>query len=435
MTSGFVDEHCDLHGGLLFEDYHCLLTLVDGKSDKFYLIQLLKNPKGHYVWTRWGRNGTTGQSKLEGPMKKSSDAVKSFQKKFQDKTKNNWEDRSKFQPKKGKYTLVGETRKLSSDDVQQPSFNYLASLEAEKPSFPDTVVSGKNLNAELLYQIMSSLSTKDVLNCMEVCKFWKMVLSEKYFWKMLIYQQFDLTLMSDVKDESPFGQWSDPEEWFCYYDNEDDSYVIRPFPSMWKCGVVHPAGLDPMSGDVKSLQGFSRSLEILTHMRKGTKIFSIYSGNECSASEGCDHICEVLFPWSEEELPGPTTILTKIFQFHPEICEQYLNKDDQGERRSGKLHYHLPSTPDGDDDDDNEHDLEDKPCLNRIFGFGSYSEEEGQSASLEEAHKFYTWLQKIMVPTITVYAGEEKLNPVAVFFLTKLAPGWVGGALTGVTYT
>ena len=53
----------------------------------------------------------------------------------------------------------------------------------------------------------------------------------------------------------------------------------------------------------------------------------------------------------------------------------------------------------------------------------------------EEAAKFYPWLQKIMVPTITVYAGEDKLNPVIVFFLTKLAPGWVGGALTAVNYT
>ena len=53
---------------------------------------------------------------------------------------------------------------------------------------------------------------------------------------------------------------------------------MRPFPSMWKCGVVHPLGLNPMSGDVKSLQGFRRSLEILTHMKKMTKTLGLLSG-------------------------------------------------------------------------------------------------------------------------------------------------------------
>ena len=40
-----------------------------------------------------------------------------------------------------------------------------------------------------------------------------MILSDEYFWKMFIFQQFDLTLQSDCKDEYPFGQWADPDEW------------------------------------------------------------------------------------------------------------------------------------------------------------------------------------------------------------------------------
>ena len=40
----------------MFEDYHCLLNQIDAKSDKFYLIQLLKNDDGYFVWTRWGKN-------------------------------------------------------------------------------------------------------------------------------------------------------------------------------------------------------------------------------------------------------------------------------------------------------------------------------------------------------------------------------------------
>lgn len=66
----------------------------------------------------------------------------------------------------------------------------------------------------------------------------------------------------------------------CYYDNadEEDPYVIRPFPSVWKCGVAVPHGLDPMAFDTKHLQGLCRSLEILVYMREGVKEFGLSCG-------------------------------------------------------------------------------------------------------------------------------------------------------------
>lgn len=46
-----------------------------------------------------------GQSKLN-EFKKVEDAVKDFEKKFKDKTKNNWSDRENFTAHPGKYTLI-----------------------------------------------------------------------------------------------------------------------------------------------------------------------------------------------------------------------------------------------------------------------------------------------------------------------------------------
>lgn len=46
-----------------------------------------------------------GQHKLT-EFKKVEDAIKDFEKKFKDKTKNNWSDRENFIPHKGKYTLI-----------------------------------------------------------------------------------------------------------------------------------------------------------------------------------------------------------------------------------------------------------------------------------------------------------------------------------------
>lgn len=52
-----------------------------------------------------------GQSKLN-KFDKLENAVKDFEKKFKDKTKNNWSDRMNFVSHSGKYTLIevdGET--------------------------------------------------------------------------------------------------------------------------------------------------------------------------------------------------------------------------------------------------------------------------------------------------------------------------------------
>jgi hypothetical protein len=37
------------------------------------------------------------------------DAIKAFKKKFYDKTLNDWDSRSKFKPKDGKYTMIETT--------------------------------------------------------------------------------------------------------------------------------------------------------------------------------------------------------------------------------------------------------------------------------------------------------------------------------------
>ena len=112
--------------------------------------------------------------------------------------------------------------------------------------------------------------------------------------------------------------------------------------------------------------------------------------------------------------------------FHPTIYEEYASSPkDKGELRESKLFFHVRRNKHEDDDsdeEDDEHDLDEKPCLNRILGMSFPNEDE-------------KWLQPIMCPSVTIYAGAEKFNPVVVFMLTHLAPGWAGGVLTAVVYT
>ncbi|XP_077384783.1 protein mono-ADP-ribosyltransferase PARP3 [Festucalex cinctus] len=103
-----VDEHCSLsNSGEVHEDYDCMLnqTNIGFNNNKFYVIQIIKAANKYYSWNRWGRVGEVGQSKLNSFSNVES-AVKDFEKKFKDKTKNNWSDRMNFVSHSGKYTLI-----------------------------------------------------------------------------------------------------------------------------------------------------------------------------------------------------------------------------------------------------------------------------------------------------------------------------------------
>jgi len=90
------------------DDYDCKLmqtNLGDSNNNKFYIIQVLEKDCSYWIWNRWGRLGANGQSKLMNCSSEDA-AIKDFQKKFKDKTKNNWDDRDNFVKHTGKYQLV-----------------------------------------------------------------------------------------------------------------------------------------------------------------------------------------------------------------------------------------------------------------------------------------------------------------------------------------
>jgi len=91
----------------VYEDYDCMLnqTNISQNNNKFYVIQLLEKNGIYWVWTRWGRVGERGQFKNMGPMSLDR-AIKGFEKKFKEKTTNDWVSRADFKPRAGKYTLI-----------------------------------------------------------------------------------------------------------------------------------------------------------------------------------------------------------------------------------------------------------------------------------------------------------------------------------------
>lgn len=111
-----VEDECPLkatHRVLVGPDGDPYTATLNGASriaenSKFYILQLLCTDSGHWhMWTRWGRVGLSGLSKLHGPIPTKQDAVEMFTLKFYQKTGNQWEQRSNFEPEQGKYTLLG----------------------------------------------------------------------------------------------------------------------------------------------------------------------------------------------------------------------------------------------------------------------------------------------------------------------------------------
>lgn len=93
-------------------------TNLQFNNNKYYLIQLLEDDaqQNFSVWMRWGRVGKTGQHSLVACSGDLNKAKEIFQKKFLDKTKNNWEDRENFEKVPGKYDMLQMDYAASTQD-------------------------------------------------------------------------------------------------------------------------------------------------------------------------------------------------------------------------------------------------------------------------------------------------------------------------------
>lgn len=117
-----IDEGCPLTGYGVHVDEDSIIWDASlnqantGKNaNKFYRLQLLVGPNNHcQTWTRWGRVGDRGQSKLLGTGS-LADAKREFEKKFKEKSGLAWEDRMAT-PKANKYVFIERDYDSDSED-------------------------------------------------------------------------------------------------------------------------------------------------------------------------------------------------------------------------------------------------------------------------------------------------------------------------------
>ncbi|KAF9571014.1 Poly [ADP-ribose] polymerase 2 [Mortierella alpina] len=97
-------------------------TNINANNNKFYLIQLLSSTTGEYaVFCHWGRVGAGGQTSTDKYSDLAS-AQQGFEKKYKEKTRNNWADRDNFVKHAGKYHLLppddGDSDDEDADETQ-----------------------------------------------------------------------------------------------------------------------------------------------------------------------------------------------------------------------------------------------------------------------------------------------------------------------------
>nr|XP_027228905.1 poly [ADP-ribose] polymerase 3-like [Penaeus vannamei] len=98
---------CMHPGATVHEEYACMLKPDQHRPEQ---QQVLRHPgrqrqRGFSLLHQMGESGRGGpvEHRLHG---EGEDAIKAFEKKFKDKTRNNWADRDNFEPVAKKYTLL-----------------------------------------------------------------------------------------------------------------------------------------------------------------------------------------------------------------------------------------------------------------------------------------------------------------------------------------
>eukprot|EP00756_Hemistasia_phaeocysticola_P012214 Hpha_TRINITY_DN15178_c4_g3::TRINITY_DN15178_c4_g3_i1::g.129676::m.129676/K10798/PARP; poly [ADP-ribose] polymerase len=119
----------------VYGEYSCKLnqTNIGGNNNKFYIIQVLEKAGGgmFWAWNRWGRIGEPGQNKLE-PHGNVASAIKSFESKFRDKTRNAWAQRDNFKAVDGKYTLLEMDEEEAGGGAEAAPLGKLSESQIQK---------------------------------------------------------------------------------------------------------------------------------------------------------------------------------------------------------------------------------------------------------------------------------------------------------------
>eukprot|EP00177_Eucheuma_denticulatum_P001083 GFKZ01001975.1.p1 GENE.GFKZ01001975.1~~GFKZ01001975.1.p1 ORF type:complete len:974 (+),score=144.25 GFKZ01001975.1:40-2922(+) len=156
-----VDDACpQAEEYSVVEDFDATLNqsnIMDGSNNnKYYRIQMLFHGEksNFYVWTRWGRVGESRgtQTKLMGPFVDQDGAYRPFNKKFREKTGNDWSARQNFVSKKGKYELLEVDHAAKKEEEEEPYMTTFRGGHPDVEYLPSSLPRATRKLIELLFE-------------------------------------------------------------------------------------------------------------------------------------------------------------------------------------------------------------------------------------------------------------------------------------------
>jgi poly [ADP-ribose] polymerase 2/3/4 len=129
-----TDEHFPVPNGAIYDNYTATLNQanITQNNNKFYIIQVVVvSTTNFYIWTRYGRVGSVGATKLEGPSIHPDVYTRKFRSLFRTKTGIDWDNRLQSS-KPNKYAYM----KLYSGQTDQ---RLIRSIPIIDPTLGDRV--------------------------------------------------------------------------------------------------------------------------------------------------------------------------------------------------------------------------------------------------------------------------------------------------------
>jgi predicted DNA-binding WGR domain protein len=154
---GVVDPISKIKGTIEILDNEpcdCMLVHLDRTShvDRFFILQLIHGVRNsYYVYSRWGRTGTSGQGIVQ-KCNDYDDAVETFENKFREKTGLEWENRN-APTRGGKYRVIQQNFVEKQRGYTSAKWQYWVDdgIDGKKTGWYDYDKFGSR-NVEQLYQ-------------------------------------------------------------------------------------------------------------------------------------------------------------------------------------------------------------------------------------------------------------------------------------------
>ena len=279
-------------------------------------------------------------------------------------------------------------RKKSAKNRKKIIHRYLGEQQSDCPDV-DTL----GLSFATCKKIFVQLPLAEVYNCMVVCKEWRSLIDTCAFWRAYVAYHYDNSLrdpkrgtfMCLWKHNAPvcrgaFGTGTYGRQ--NGYPDVQEEYVFRPFPDVWRCGVVVPHSMLPAEGSIDTFHYYIQAMHWTQRVRWKIKSCKLQS-----------QVRVCLFQWTRDRIATGKEVLD-IYNAHEDIVRTSIETKDL--TRS-----------------------ELKNCFTLLKDRFDY--------------EFFSWfVDRVEYRSVVFDCSKEQVQPCPCFIITQVAPGWVGGLLYSV---